>query len=180
MPLPKMAFLSFFRKKPESSIDAAAQNYNSLIDERLTEICERLRKIENRQKETGIQLEAIDDFLQDGGNESTLVDALISLSDTIGDFYYFASVDADSPLFEQAGMMWNTAKNATEAAGLEIIDASDEPFDFSRHSAESAEQDDDIPNGYVIKTLKCGYIYKDKIIRRAAVVVNKRIADEHL
>jgi len=30
-----------------------------------------------------------------------------------------------------------------------------------------------MPNGYVIKTLKFGYIYKDEVIRRAAVIVNK-------
>ena len=174
MPLPKMAFFNFFGKKTKQSIDTTAQNFNPGIDERLAEINERLRKIENRQKETSLQLEEIDEFLQGGGNEPALVEAVIELSDIVGDFYYFAAAEADSPLLEQARMMLNAAKNAAEAAGLEIIEAGDESFDFRLHSAESTEQEDDMPNGHVIKTLKCGYIYRDKIIRRAVVVVNKK------
>ena len=173
-----MAFMNFFRKKAEHPVNTTVQeNADPGINERLAEISERLRRIENKQKETSLQLEEIDDFLQRGdSNESVLVNALTALSDTIGDFYYFAAADADSPLFEQARMMWNAAKSEAEAAGLEMIDACHEPFDFRRHSAEGTEQDDDMPNGYVIKTLKCGYVYKDEIFRRAAVVVNKTSA----
>ena len=132
-----------------------------------------MRRIESRQKETSLQIEEIDGFLQGGGNESALVDAVTSFLDIIWDFYCFTTNDTDSPLSEQARMMWNAARNAAESAGLEIIAAEREPLDFLRHSAESAEQNNDIPNGYVIKTLKCGYIYRNEIIRRAAVVVNK-------
>jgi len=168
-----MAIFDFFWEKLKYYTDASAQNAVSGINECLAETSERLRKIETRQKETSIQLEEIDDFLQNSGNETALVDSLIALADTIGDFYFFAAEDRDSPLFEQAQMMRNRAKNAVEAVGLEIIDAGDEPFDFRLHSAEGAEQDIDMPNGYVIKTLKFGYMYQDKIIRRAAVIINK-------
>ena len=168
-----MAFFDFFWKKVKYYTDTSAQNIVSGINEYLAETNERLRRIETKQKETSIQLEEIDNFLQDGGNDTALIDALIALTDTIGDFYFFANPDQNSPLFEQAAMMWNRAKSAVEAAGLEIIDAGNEVFDFRLHSAESTEQDINLPNGYVIKTLKFGYIYQDKVIRRAAVVINK-------
>jgi len=168
-----MAFFDFFWKKIKYYTDASAQNAVSGINECLMETSERLRRIENRQKETSIQLEEIDDFLQNNSNENALVDTLIALADTIGDFYFFAAEDRNSPLFEQAYMMWNRAKSAVEAAGLEIIDADNAVFDFRLHSAEGAEQNINMPNGYVIKTLKFGYIYKDEVIRRAAVIVNK-------
>ena len=168
-----MAFFDFFWKKLKQYTDASAQNAVSAVDERLQEISGRLYRIEIKQKETNIQLEGIDEFLQSGGAETVLVDALIALTDTIGDFYLFTAADPDSPLYEQAQMMWNTAKSAVEAAGLEIIDAANVVFDFRLHSAEGTEQNIDIPNGYVIKTLKPGYIYKNEVIRRAAVIVNK-------
>ena len=168
-----MAFFDFFWKKVKYYTDTSAQNAVSGINEYLAETGERLRRIETRQKEINIQLEEIDNFLQNGGNETAFIDTLIALADTIGDFYFFAAADESSPLFEQAQMMWSRAKNAVEAVGLEIIDASDEPFDFRLHSAESAEQDIDMPNGHVIKTLKFGYMYQDKVIRRAAVIINK-------
>jgi len=229
-----MAFLNLFEKIAKPRVEVTTVSTDPGINEHLAEINERLRKIETKQKETSLQLEEIDGFLQGDASadaadtENALVDALIALADTIGDFYYFAGQenyvevdppnettwcppnetergfvlinpkdiedgaededsaeyengiededgieDTDSPLFEQAQMMWNAAKNATETAGLEIIDAEREPFDFRLHSAESVEQDDDLPNGYVVKTLKCGYIYKGEVVRRAAVVVNK-------
>jgi molecular chaperone GrpE (heat shock protein) len=168
-----MAFFDFFWKRIKYYTDISAKDAAFSVKESLGEIKERLRRIETRQKETSIQLEEIDNFLQDGGNETALIDALIVLADTIGDIYFFAAAEQGSPLFEQASMMWNKAKSAVEAAGLNVIDARNEPFDFRLHSAESAMQDMDIPNGYVIKTLKFGYIYQDKVIRRAAVIINK-------
>ena len=168
-----MAIFDFLWKKVKYYTDASVQNAVSGISECLAEINERLRKIETRQKETSIQLEEIDSFLQDGGNETELINTLITLADIIGDFYYFAAADPNSPLFGQASMMWNKTKNAVEAVGLEIIDANNEPFDFHLHSAENAEQDVNIPNGYVIKTLKFGYMHQNEILRRAAVIINK-------
>jgi molecular chaperone GrpE (heat shock protein) len=168
-----MAVFDFFWKKIKYYTDTSAKNAVSGVNECLAEISERLRKIETRQKEINIQLEEIDEFLQNDGNETAFIDMLITLADTIGDFYFFASGDQDSPLFEQAQMMWNNAKNAIRVVGLDVIDAGNEPFDFRFHSAESTEQDPEIPNGYVLKTLKFGYIYKDEVIRRAAVSINK-------
>ena len=172
-----MAFFDSFWKKIKYYTDTSAQDAVSGIvpgiNELFAETNERLRRIETRQKETSIQLEEIDELLQNNGDETALVDALIALADTVGDFYFFAAEDQSSPLFEQAQMMRNRAESAVEAVGLEIIDASGEPFDFRLHSAEGTEQNPDIPNGYVIKTLKFGYIFQDKVIRRAAVIINK-------
>jgi molecular chaperone GrpE (heat shock protein) len=168
-----MAFLDFFFFFIKYYTDTSARNVVCGINEYLAETNERLRRIEARQKEAGIQLEEIDDFLQNSGNETAFIDALIALADTIGDFYFFTAADKSSPLFEQASMMWNRAKSAVEAAGLEIIDADNAVFDFRLHSAEGAEQDVDMPNGHVIRTLKFGYMYQDKVIRRAAVIINK-------
>ena len=173
-----MAFLDFFWEKAQDLAGKNAQSVTQGINGNLTEISDRLRRIETKQKETSLQLDEVEDFLHSGGSETDLLDAMISLTDIIYDFYYFAAADADSPLFEQAQMMWNTAGSAAETAGLEIIEPGNEPFDFSLHSAESTEQEHDLPNGYVIKTLKCGYRYKDEIIRRALVVINKIKEDE--
>jgi molecular chaperone GrpE (heat shock protein) len=173
-----MAFLDFFRKRTKQWAGTIAENVHaqcidSGIYEHLADQSERLRRIETKQKETSLQLEEIDSVLQSGGNEESLIEALIALADTIGDFYFFAACEPDTPLFDQAEMMWDSAKNAAESAGLVIIDATNEPFDFHLHSAESTEEDNSLPNGYVIKTIKCGYMCGDAVLRRAAVIVNK-------
>ncbi|MCL2139011.1 MAG: nucleotide exchange factor GrpE [Treponema sp.] len=173
-----MAFYNFLRNSAKNIADLTAQKVDASMSVRLSghflEINERLKKIETRQKETNLQIEEIDSHLQSDGDETVFVNALISLADIIGDFYYFASEDKDSPLFEQAQMMWNTAKNKAETVGLSIIDAADEPFDANIHSIKDTEWDDNLPTGFVVKTLKCGFIFKDAVIRRAAVIINKQ------
>ena len=154
--------------------DKFAQKIDDRLSAHLTEINDRLKRIEVRQKETSLQLEGIDNSLHSDNNEDAFVSALVALADIIEDFYHFAARDKDSPLFEQALMMWNTAKNKAETAGLTIIDSAGEPYDFNIHSIESTSYNDSLPAGFVIKTIKCGFFYKDEVIRRAAVIVNKQ------
>ena len=173
-----MSLINFFRKKEKqdslhTSICAGINGHLSEINNRLAEQNERLYKIEIKQKEINLQLEEIDNLLHGDTNETSLVDALITLTDTIADFYHFTANDISSPLYEQAQMMWSVAVNAAEAAGLGIIHAENEPLDFRFHSAEDSEQDNNIPNGYIIRTLKYGYTYKEEIVRRAVVIVNQ-------
>ena len=168
-----MGLFDFFWKRIIHIADTTAQSSVIDINDHLVEIKDRIRRIETKQKETSIQLEEIDGFLQNGGNETGFIDAIITITDIIYDFYFFSCREEESLLCEQARMMWNAAVNAAESAGLRIINAGSEPFDFRVHSTESTEQDCSLPNGYVTKTLKCGYIYNDEIIRRAVVIVNK-------
>ena len=173
-----MAILNFFENSAKYIAGLTAQKVDDRMSERLsgylTEINERLRKIETRQKETSLQIEEIDSHLQGDGDQTVYISALIALADIIEDFYYFAAEDENSPLFEQAEMMWNTAKNKAETAGLTLIETSGEPFDFNIHSIHGTASDDALPAGYVIKTLKCGYIFRNEVIRQAAVIVNKQ------
>ena len=169
-----MAIFKFLKNSAKHIADITAQNVDDRMSGHLTEINERLRKIEIRQKETSLQIEEIDNHLQSGSDEAVFISALIALADIIEDFYYFAAEDQDSPLFEQAQMMWNAAKNNAETAGLTIIETAGEPFDFNIHSIEDTEWDESLPAGYVIKTLKCGFFFKDEVIRHAAVIVNKQ------
>ena len=166
-----MILQAFFRRR--AKLDVAATMHNNGINKNLLLIDERLRKIESRQKETSLQLEEIDNFLNDNDVEAALLNSVIELCDTIEDFYHFSAENINSAFFEQACMMWGKAKNTAESVGLEIIESSGGIFDFRLCSAEGVEYDNGLPNGYVLKTLKCGYIYKDKIIRRACVIVNK-------
>ena len=173
-----MALFGFLKKSAKHIADLTAQNVDDFMSERLnghfTEVNERLRRIETRQKETSLQIEEIDSHLHGDGDETAFIGTLIALADIIEDFYYFAAEDKLSPLFEQAEMMWNSAKNRAETAGLTLIEASGEPFDFNFHSIHGTASDDGLPTGYVIKTLKCGYIFNNEIIRQAAVIVNKQ------
>ena len=107
----------FFKNSAKHLAEITAQNVDDRISGHLAEINERLQKIEIRQKETSLQIEEIDNYLQGDGDETVYISALIALADIIEDFYYFAAGDQDSPLFEQAQMMWNAEKTKRKPQG---------------------------------------------------------------
>ena len=173
-----MNLLNFIRKKPKTDARADAciqeERNDAQTQAVLFEVIDRLRKIENKQKEICLQLDDINEFLRDGRDEARpFIDALIAAADCVEAFYRFAAVGDDRPLLEQAEMMWNKAGEAVLAAGVTIIDNEGAPFDFRLNTAEGAESRGGTPTGTVLRTLKCGYIYQDTVIRRASVVVNR-------
>ena len=155
---------------------AAEKAIESMMDYlpgQMTEINDRLHKIESKQKEAIFQLDEISGILNDGGETDVFIEAIISLTDNIENFYRYAAKDADSPLFEQARMMWEGAMDSVALAGIEIIDDKDIPFDFRRHIAEESKNSSNFSQGYVIETIKSGYIFNNEVVRRASVIVNR-------
>lgn len=58
-------------------------------------------------------------------------------------------------------------------SGVEVIDAEGQPFDHNLHDAIKQEASDTVPEGHVLRQLRRGYKYKDRLIRAANVVVSK-------
>jgi len=56
-------------------------------------------------------------------------------------------------------------------AGIVPIEAEGKPFDPHLHEALSREETDDLKEGTVIRELRRGYLFKDKLLRPAQVVV---------
>jgi len=133
-----------------------------------------LKKIETGQKEIVLQIDTLSEsILDDSFDESRVwAESLIGVLDVIEDFYRFALASPDSPYAEQAKIMWQTAQDSTNE--LEVIDEEGKIFDFRKHLTEGTDCDPEMPNGYVIKTLKCGYEYKGEVLRRASVIVNRQ------
>jgi molecular chaperone GrpE len=76
----------------------------------------------------------------------------------------------------QAGiaMICQQFKNALTEAGLEEIDAANQPFDPNRHEAVSQLETGDVPEGQVVQQLRKGYKLRDRLVRPASVVVSKK------
>jgi len=138
----------------------------------MQQMAQALHKVETRQKETILQLDEISDRLQDDNDEHALAMALISAIDIIEDFYRL-TID-DPHLSAQSQMMWSAAMKAATAGGLEAIDNQGQLPDVKRHSIESTAYDPTMPNGVIIKTLKCGYLYKNEVLRTAAILLNRK------
>ncbi|MGK9476244.1 nucleotide exchange factor GrpE [Melioribacter sp. OK-6-Me] len=59
-----------------------------------------------------------------------------------------------------------------EAQGVKKIDAKGQPFDFEMHEALMQQPVEGLPPHTVVDVVEPGYIYKDKVIRHAKVIVS--------
>ncbi len=66
-----------------------------------------------------------------------------------------------------------------KAEGLKEIEALQKEFDPNLMQAMSTESVEDAPDNIVLKVMQSGYMYKDRILRPAMVVVNKKEQKEN-
>ena len=73
-------------------------------------------------------------------------------------------------------MICSQLKAALAEAGLEEIDATNQPFDPNWHEAISQVETDDAPEGHVVQQLRKGYKLRERLLRPASVVVARKPA----
>ena len=73
-------------------------------------------------------------------------------------------------------MIHQQLKKALADAGLEEVDATNQPFDPNFHEAVSQQESADVPEGHVMQQLRKGYKLRDRLLRPATVVVAKKPA----
>ena len=82
---------------------------------------------------------------------------------------------ASSQSLQQGVVMISTQlKNALADAGLEEIEAAGKPFDPNFHEAVSQEQTDEVPEGRVVRQIRKGYKFRNRLLRPAGVVVARK------
>jgi molecular chaperone GrpE len=108
-------------------------------------------------------------------NES-LLQKLIPIADTFDMAIAAASAPNVTAQSLQAGvaMIHGQFKSTLADAGLEEINALNQPFDPNLHEAVSEQVTNDAPEGQVVQQLRKGYRLREKLVRPASVVVAKK------
>jgi len=70
-------------------------------------------------------------------------------------------------------------KDMLKKHGVEEINPKEEAFDPNLHDALMTQESDKLPKNTVIQTVEKGYIYKDKLIRPAKVIVSAGKKEEN-
>lgn len=130
-----------------------------------------LYRMENRQKEAMLLMEDIEYTLQEETGDG-LLQALISVLDTVYDFVLFAEDSGNGALSKQAAMMFSHARRSAAASGLTVVCVKGIAFDRNLHTIAATEQRHGVQSGHILQTLRCGYIHHDKIVRLAEVLVS--------
>lgn len=83
-------------------------------------------------------------------------------------------------LIEGLKMVFNKFSKILENNGVKKIDAKGKEFDFNLHEALMKQESVDVPADTVLEVFENGYLYKDKVIKHAKVIVSSSpvVADE--
>ena len=81
--------------------------------------------------------------------------------------------DETSKFLEGFRLVYNQTKSLLEKFEVKEIDCLDKEFDPSIEQAISTEKNKEKPSGTVLKIYQKGYMYKDKVLRLAMVIVNE-------
>lgn len=150
-----------YLREVEASASQAAENYDRLL--RKAAEFDNFRKRATREKE---------DAARFGG--SSLAERLLPVLDSfeLGLAASEGARDA-AAIADGMRMTFNQLMSALREEGLEVVDATNAPFDPHLHEAVSTMESAGAPEGHVIQQVRKGYKFKDRLIRPAAVIVAK-------
>ena len=182
------------RSKPVSQViqilpkqpDREEIKRNEEAKQQLNDIAKHVKKLESRQDEIVMAVEDLTDGLDehkeitsDAVNEKEkeivdLISAMITAADYTEDFFHYAKESRNHELFEQASFFWNAVNKKFNAVGLVRINDINTLADAVFNTIVSAEvSDETIKPGVILKTLRSGYVYNGKVIRKSEVVVSR-------
>ena len=73
-------------------------------------------------------------------------------------------------------MIQHQLKSVMSDAGLEEINATDQPFNPNLHEAISQQETSDVPEGQVVQQMRKGYKLRERLLRPASVIVAQKPA----
>ena len=175
-----------FLELDEEFIDL--QNESSVIVKAFEKTLSRFGK---EQGKTNIQLEELTgQFEEELDNNSdraqlkkelslaedekcNLVNGFITILDQIEDLYRFSAKSSEESWSKQHELLWNNISNELLSIGIMKIDGKNALFNKDLQIPVEVRSSPWHGDGIVIEVLRCGYVYKTNVLRKAKVVVNK-------
>jgi len=108
-------------------------------------------------------------------NESFARDLLSILDNLERAVEHAKNDDTDKQaLLDGVEMVLREFMNVMEKSGIKAIDAYGQVFDPQYHEAVMVEENDSVEDNTILNELQKGYIFKDRLLRPAMVVVSRR------
>lgn len=102
-----------------------------------------------------------------------LLEAMIALADSLEDIYKYAFKSVQGSWKEQVSLLWKKIADQLEKFEIKRIEGTGTFFDPHLHVASEVKEYPGVAHGQILDVIKCGYMYKEKILRKAEVIVNK-------
>lgn len=106
------------------------------------------------------------------GEKHALVETLVTVLDQFEDLYRFIMTNNSSSWAKQIHLLWEKINAKLLRRGVTPLEGTMIPFDPELHTVVEVKEDRSLPHSLVLETLRRGYLYQSKLIRKAQVVVN--------
>ncbi|MDE6576409.1 MAG: nucleotide exchange factor GrpE, partial [Opitutales bacterium] len=102
---------------------------------------------------------------------SGVIDALLPILDNFE--LGLNSVQAEAGVLSGFQMIFTQLQSLLKARGVAILAPKNEPFNPQQEEAVAYVNHDEVPEEYVVETVRKGYCLHDRLLRPASVVVSK-------
>lgn len=160
----------------EEEEDLAAQLAKAQEEARTTEdkMLRMAAEFENFKKRTRRERETYLKYAE----EDILKELLPSVDNLERAIEQGRNTDDIAALLEGVEMTFKGILTALEKFGLKLLDGVGEPFDPNFHEAVAMEASSEMPENSILQEFQKGYMYKDRLLRAAKVVVSKGDVEE--
>lgn len=151
----------------ENKIEQLEQQINDLKDTLLRKAAE----FENYKRRSEKEKESLLEYAA----ESFIVKMLQIYDDLGRSLQHIEKGDNNDSIKEGIKMVYDKFTKTLDAQGVKKIEAKGTPFDFNLHEALLRQPVEGVEPDTVIEEVEAGYLYKDKVIRHAKVVVSQEV-----
>lgn len=151
----------------ENKIELLEQQINDLKDTLLRKAAEfeNYKRRSEKEKENLLEYAA----------ESFIIKMLQIYDDLGRSLQHIEKGDNNDSIKEGIKMVYDKFTKTLDAQGVKKIEAKGTPFDFNLHEALLRQPAEGVEADIVLEEVEAGYIYKDRVIRHAKVVVSQEV-----
>jgi len=144
------------------SLEAEVNQYKELMLRKAAEFENYKRRTENDQLN-----------LLKYAAESVIVKILPTVDDLERSLSHMTDETDVQKIKEGVQLIYNKLVKTLDEQGVKKFESIGQPFDVEFHEALMQRADDSVPPHTVIDELETGYMYKDRVIRHAKVIVSE-------
>lgn len=110
--------------------------------------------------------------------EGFIMEILPIYTDLERSFKHIDDSNNEQSVKEGLKMVFNKFKKTLEEQGVKKIDAKGKEFDFNYHEALMQQEVPGVPSHTVLEEVEPGYMYKDKVLKHAKVIVSQEVTEK--
>ncbi len=172
-------------KQKEDKKDSEPENSNEKVtDEKIAELEEQLKELQDKYLRKVAEFENYkrrvenDQFnLITYGAESFIVKLLPVVDDFERSLQHIDSAKDSEAIKQGVKLVYEKLMKALDDQGVKKMQSVGKPFDVDYHDALMQRKDDSVEPHTILEEIESGYIYRDKVIRHAKVIVSEDISE---